>query len=63
MEAVTIAGLAVVAVGGYFSLLDFLNEAGFAGMVKKSDSKKSFARERDIITSQSRIKKVAGMHI
>jgi len=63
MEAVTIAGLAVVAVSGYYSLRDLLSEAGVAGKLKKFRKKESIVCGRDIITPQSRIKKMAGMHI
>lgn len=63
MEAVTIAGLAVVTVGGYYALLDLLNDAGVTGRVKKFQKKGSLVCGRDIITPQSRVKKMAGMHI
>lgn len=63
MEAVTIAGLAVVAVGGYYSLLDLLSDAGVTGRVKKFRQRESLVCGRDIVTPQSRIKKMAGMHI
>ena len=63
MEAVTIAGMAIVAVGGYFSVLDFLTDAGMAGRVKKIRENRSPVCGRNKITPQSRIKKMAGMHI
>jgi hypothetical protein len=63
MEAVTIAGLAVVAVGGYFSVQDFLNEAGITGRVKRFREKASLVSGRGNVAPQSRIKKVAGMYV
>ncbi len=63
MEAVTIAGLAVVAAGAYFSLVDLIADTGLACWLKRMKKKRSLVCGRDIITPQSRIKKVAGMHI
>jgi hypothetical protein len=63
MEAVTIAGLAVIAIGGYFSLADLINEIGLLARPGKSGIKRSAAWGRDIVTPESRVKKMAGMNI
>jgi len=63
MEAVTIAGLAVVAVGGYFSVLDFLEDLGIR--VKDSRQRKQLSeisRSR-IYPAQGRVKKMSGVNI
>jgi hypothetical protein len=63
MEAVTIAGLAVVVIGGYFSLSDFINEIRLVARLRKSGIKRSAVWGRDIVTPESRVKKMAGMNI
>lgn len=63
MEAVTIAGLAVVAICGYFTVLDFMGDIGLAGKKQRHASDESFSAENRVCSHQSRIKKMAGMHI
>lgn len=63
MEAVTLAGIAVVVAGGYYSAVDFLGDIGIHA--KKSPIKTrgfSFSR-RCVNPAQRRIKKMAGMHV
>jgi len=63
MEAVTIAGLAVLAVGGYYSIIDFMNDLGIRGKRVKVEAKNLPVSQRYIVATQSRIKKMAGMHV
>jgi hypothetical protein len=63
MEAITIAGLVVLAVGGYYSVVDFLNDLGLCGRRFETATQKPPVSQRYIITPQTGIKKVAGMHI
>jgi len=63
MEAITIAGLAVLAIGGYYSVIDFLNDVGIYGRESETAVKKSPVSRGYILTRQSGVKKMAGMHI
>lgn len=63
MEAVTLAGIAVVAVGGYYSAVDFLTGLGIRSYRTKLETRNSQLFSKRIFTPQRRIKKVAGMHI
>lgn len=63
MEAITIVGLAVVAVGGYFTVLDFMGDMGLAARKQRYAREESFSAGNRICSHQSRIKKMAGMHI
>jgi len=63
MEAITIAGLAVVVVGGYFTILDFLGDAGINVRKQRQYRAQSISIGNRICSNQSRIKKMAGMHI
>lgn len=63
MEAITIAGLAVVAVGGIYSVLDLLADIGIQPKKTLPDSKRSTLCCGNIIPAQSQVKKMAGMHI
>ena len=63
MEAITIAGLAVVAVGGYFTALDFLADMGITVRKHKHIRNQSLFVGNRIGSNQPRIKKMAGMHI
>jgi hypothetical protein len=63
MEVVTLAGLAVVAVGGYYSALDFMADLGIRVKKVRTETRKSTYSSSCILTSQRRIKKVAGMHV
>jgi hypothetical protein len=64
MEAITIGGLAAVAVGGYFSVMDFMNDLGIRrrSVVKPGTRRLSISR-RCAVVPQTGIKKMAGMHI
>lgn len=62
MEAIMIAGVAVVAVGGYYSALDFMANLGIRLKRTRTKSRKTTEYCSCIIASQRRIKKVAGMH-
>ena len=63
MEAITIVGIAVVAVGGYYSALDFLADLGV--QLKKSPAERNRTRHSssDIHAPQRRVKKMAGVNI
>lgn len=63
MEAITIAGVAVVAVGGYYSLLDLLADLGIQARSARSDNRNSSLFGKCVLSSQRRIKKVAGVNI
>lgn len=63
MEAITIAGLAVAAIGGYYSVIDFLNDVGIRGRRVETAAKKLPVSRYYILTRQPEIKKMAGMHI
>jgi len=63
MEAVMIAGLAAVLVGGYFSAVDLLNDLGFTRKAVSRSKVSAVTRSRGDIAMQSRIKKMAGMNI
>jgi len=63
MEAITIAGLAVVAVGGYFTVLDFMADLGINVRKQRQYQDQSFTMGNRICSNQPRIKKMAGMHI
>ncbi|MBI5484033.1 MAG: hypothetical protein HY888_06180 [Deltaproteobacteria bacterium] len=63
MEAVTIAGVAVVVVGGIFSFLDLLADLGIQVSTSKSSGNSSPVFGGCLLASQRRVKKVAGMNI
>jgi DNA-binding transcriptional regulator GbsR (MarR family) len=63
MEAITIAGLAVLAVGGYYSIIDFTNDLGIGRNRVKAGVKKLPVSQLYIVTHQPGIKKMAGMHV
>jgi hypothetical protein len=62
MEAVMIAGLAVVAIGGYYSVLDLLEDVGIRikGPRKAGESTPS---GRAVLSAQGVVKKMAGMNV
>ena len=63
MEAVTLAGIAVAVVGGFYSAVDFLGDLGIHP--KKAQVKTrgfSFSR-RCVNPAQTRVKKMAGLHV
>lgn len=58
MEAITIGGLAVVIVGGYYTLVDFFQDMGIRfTLAKRCRSKRRF------VAPQITVKKMAWMHI
>jgi hypothetical protein len=63
MEAIMIGGLAVLAAGGYFSVIDFMNDQGIRERKGKTKTKRLAVSQRYVVTSQSGIEKMAGMHI
>lgn len=63
MEAVTIAGLAVVVVGGYYSVVDLIHDMGIVWRGVDAEAKKSVISNRYVVTPKPGIKKMAGMHI
>ena len=63
MEAITIAGLAVVVVGGYFAVLDFMADLGITVRKQRHARNESFSIGNRICSNQPRIKKMAGVHI
>ena len=63
MEAITIGGLAVLAAGFYFSVVDFVNDLGIRRVKETRKSKKSDVSRLYSIAPQTGIKKMAGMHV
>jgi hypothetical protein len=63
MEAVTIAGLAALAVGGYFSVIDFMTDLGIRRKNVEVAVQKLNVTRRYAVAPQSGIKKMAGMNI
>lgn len=63
MEAIMIAGVAVVTVGGFYSALDLLADLGIYVRMTQTETKNSSLSGKCVLTSQRRIKKVAGMHV
>ena len=55
MEAVMIAGLAVLAVGGYYSFIDLMNDLGFQGKRFEAGNKRSPVSQRYVIAPQARV--------
>ncbi len=64
MEAVMIAGIAVVAVGGWYSVLDLLADIGIRiGKDSRSEVKSNSFSHTCHIPAQRRIKQMAGVNI
>lgn len=63
MEAIMIAGVAALAAGGYYALQDLLADLGITVRKSKVETKKSYFSDKGILTSQRRVKKVAGMYV
>ena len=63
MEALTIAGVAALAAGGYYSLVDLMNDLGLHGRKVKAGARKLPVSQDTVIAPQTRIKKMAGVHI
>lgn len=63
MEAVMIAGVTVVAVGGWYSVLDLLADTGFKFRKRSAGISKNGYCLQDRFPAQRRIKQMAGMNI
>lgn len=63
MEAVMIAGLAVVAVGGFYSMLDLLGDLGIRIGRRQPEREKSPLSRRSVVPAQGRVKEMAGMNV
>lgn len=63
MEAITIGGIAVVAVGGYYAVIDFMNDLGIRRRCLRVEAKRLPGSRLNIVARQSGIKKMAGLHI
>lgn len=64
MEAITIAGVAVVAVGGWYATIDFLADIGILAGKHKGADMQSLEYSRSCrIPAQRRIKQMAGVNI
>lgn len=64
MEAMMIAGVAVVAASGWYSAVDMLTDMGIRIRKRKSADKKSREFSRSCrIPAQRRIKEMAGVNI
>jgi hypothetical protein len=63
MEAVTLAGIAVVVVGGYFSAVDFLQDIGMLAKKSQVKTREFSLSGRCIIPAQRGVKKMAGVNV
>lgn len=63
MEAIMVGGLAVLAVGGYYSVVDFMNDLGIRREGTRVAGEKSVRCRCYLVAPQTGIKKMAGMHI
>ncbi len=63
MEAIIIAGVAVVVAGGYYSTLDLLADLGIQAKTARSANRNSSLFGKCVLPSQRRVKKVAGVNI
>jgi hypothetical protein len=63
MEAITVAGLAALAFGGFYSFIDCMNDLGFRKRRAHAADKKLDVSRRCILTPQAGIEKMAGMNI
>jgi hypothetical protein len=64
MEAIMIAGVAVVAVGGWYSALDLLADMGIRiGKRGGADGRDNLFSRSCGVLAQRRVKQVAGMNI
>ena len=63
MEAITIAGIAVVLVGGFYSVVDLLNDLGIRINRSRFKTEIDSTPRSGTVTAQSRVKKMAGVHI
>lgn len=58
-----IAGLAVVLVGGFYSLRDLLDDMGLRAKKYRRGSGNSTLVGKDVLTTQGRVKEMAGMNV
>jgi hypothetical protein len=63
MEAIMFAGLAVLVVGGYYSMCDFMSDMGIGRRVVAARARKLPVTRGYLLTPQPGVKKMAGMHI
>ncbi len=63
MEAIMIGGLAVLAVGGYCSAVDFVNDLGLNRRKVDNATNTLSVSRRYVVAPQTGIKKMAGVHI
>lgn len=63
MEAITIAGVAVVLVGGFYSAVDLLSDLGIRINRSRFKTENDSPTHGRTLPAQSRVKKMAGVHI
>lgn len=63
MEAVTIAGIAVVVVGGFYTAIDLLSDLGICVKKPRAETKMMSFPHRCGLPPQKRVKKMAGVHV
>lgn len=63
MEAVTIGGIAVVVVGGFYSVVDLLNDLGIGFNKRRAGQEQVSDYGRNFLPAQKRIKKMTGVYV
>ena len=63
MEAIMIAGLAVVIIGGYYSVLDMLTDLRLSERKEQAESNRSIITRKCDLTLQGSIKKMSRLHV
>jgi len=63
MEAVTIGGIAVVLVGGFYSVVDLLNDFGIRLKKRRPERESPSYCGRNFLPTQKRIKKMTGVYV
>jgi hypothetical protein len=63
MEAIMVGGVAVLAIGGYFSIVDFMNDLGLGRRTSEKKVNSSRVSRFRSVTPQTSIKKMTWMHI
>lgn len=63
MEAITIGGIAVVVVGGFYSVVDLLSDLGIEFKKRRPETDVSSCYRRTLLPTQKRVKKMTGVYV